>query len=924
MAEMAVATALGVVQIIIPVLNKLNLPMDVEKDIESMRSWLTSIKAFVEDNYGRQGSRTMLDRVEKVRKIAYDIEDVLDDFILHSPPYTFHHYKFTRKIHTYAHHVHHRLPLRGVTDKIASIRKDIKQFRQQAETFGGRDSNSGPSSSSSTIRVSPLLRDEQMVGYEMHKTELMRRLVDGEKRLVRLAVDGPGGSGKTTLVKNVFWKSRIQAQFDCHAWVCVSQNFDIEKISQNLLLQLCSSRREPYPADDGSTVLTRLRRYLAGKRYVVVLDDIWKLEHWSSLKDALPDSNRGSRIIITTMNANVSSIFASSSHDHICRLSALESLDGWKLFCRKAFPDMNGESPLEMKDTAMKIVTRCEGLPLAIVAVAGAVAQKPRHEWERFHKNFGREIGSGSISAISDALLRSYMDLSSSLKCCFLYMSIFPEDYSVERGRLIRLWVAEGFAMATEDHTAEEVAEDYLNELIQRNLVHVSNWDFDGRPGSCRLLNIVLKFIIQKCKDENFASVFPRENTSQAQTIQTQSQMIRRLSVHDHYRHFPGNYDFASVRSLFLLRLPEISPSDFEKNLRKLKLVKVVDVQGAPLTEFPKEITRFTLVRYLSFRHTKIKLIPSSIEKLSYLETLDLKQTDVTELPKEISHLQNLCHLLVYKYNVRDYVAFDSVQGVKLHEGISKLTYLQTLSLVKVGPKGRILKDLKRLFQLRKLGLTGLKREHGKDLCAAVELMKSLRTLDLCSATKEEYIELEEMENPPETLQRLYLKGRLRNFPRWILKLDDLVRIGLEWSKLSDSPLDGLKHLRNLTKLQLVDCYSGEELIFEGSGFKKLKILEIEEVCNVKMMVIQNGAMGEVKQISLRRCGGMRMLLGVENLMKVEELTLYDMAEEFVARLRSNGEDREWVKHVPLIHSYALINQSWSLENLSDSVSFSH
>lgn len=367
-----------------------------------------------------------------------------------------------------------------------------------------------------------------------------------------------------------------------------------------------------------------------------------------------------------------------------------------------------------------------------------------------------------------------------------------------------------------------------------------------------------------------------------------------------------------------------ISPSDFERSLRKLKLVKVVDVHGEGLTEFPKEISRFTLVRYLSFRNTKIKVIPSSIQKLSYLETLDLKQTDVTELPQEISHLQNLCHLLVYKYNVINYVAFDTAQGVKLHEGISRLTHLQTLSLVNVGRKGKILQDLRLLTQLRKLGLTGLKQEHGKHLCAAVELMRSLRTLDVCSATKEEYIDVEEMKNPPESLQRLYLKGRLKKLPSWIPELHDLVRIGLKWSKLSDSPLKSLERLPNLTELLLVDCYSGEELIFGGCGFKKVKILEIEEMGNVKMMVIEDGAMCEVKKISVRRCGGMGMVLGVENLTKVEELTLYDMAEELVARLRRNGEDREWVKHVPLIHSYAPTNQLWSLENLSDSVSFSH
>ncbi|KAH6786235.1 hypothetical protein C2S52_005787 [Perilla frutescens var. hirtella] len=683
---------------------------------------------------------------------------------------------------------------------------------------------------------------------------------------------------------------------------------------------LCSSRKEAYVHDDGSPVLERLQSYLRRKRYLVVLDDLLKDEYWSCFfKHALPNSSNGSRVIVTTMYSNVSSICASSQQDHRYSLPGLEFPDQWKLFCRRAFPD-NGECPSELKDTCRKIVARCEGLPLAIMTVAGALASKPHipTEWERFHDNLGNEIRHSSIlSPINNALLRSYMDLSCSLKCCFLYFSIFPEDYPVERGRLIRLWVAERFAVGTDDHTAEEVAESYLNELIQRNLVHVSIFGFDCRLRYCRVLNLVQKFIIQKCKDENFASIFPTENAGSS-SIQNQSpMMIRRLSVHDDRQHLPGNEDLATVRSMLLLRLPEIYDSDFVKCLVKLKLIKVMDVQGAPLTEFPKQITRFTLMRYLSFRDTNIQTIPSSIEKLSYLETLDLKRTNVTELPKEISHLHNLCHLLVYKKNDHQAANFNSVQGVKLHEaGIGKLEKLQTLSLVKVDPKGEILKDLKKLIQLRKLGLTGLTQEHSKDLCAAVELMEKLTTLNLssCSATMQEYIELEGLKNkPPKTLERLYLNGRLKTFPSWISKMDNLVRIHLKWSKLKNFQLEDLKSLPKLTELHLVDCYTGEELVFGVSGFKKLKILVVEDLNNVHTIAIHDGAMAELKQMSLRGCRQMRMLLGGENLVGVEELTLHDMKEEFIARFRNNGEYGNWVRKIPLVHSFTLVKR----ENLS-------
>ncbi|KAL0353464.1 UNVERIFIED_CONTAM: Disease resistance protein RPM1 [Sesamum angustifolium] len=823
MAEFAVATALGSVQIALAAVQTIitfhssNDQPDLQNEIRGLERWLGTMKAFIEDNDGRDGSRTLQDHMEKVRDIAYDIEDVLDEFVLHSQPYTFHNHRITRMVHNFAHNVHHRFPLRGISDKIANINRSIKNIQSQRVAFPDSYSSSRPSSSSRTRvqhQVSPLLLDDEMVGYEEPKKKFISRLVDGQKGLVRLAVVGPGGSGKTTFVKNVFWKRGIRGKFDCHAWVHVSQHFNVEELFINMLKQLCYSRKEPYPIDDSLSTLEKLQNHLRGKRYLVVLDDIWRKEHWDEIKNAFPvNVFLGCRIVVTTTSSTVASVCASSS-DLVYSLKGLEWLEGWKLFCRNAFPDSNGECPSELKDSSVKIVKRCEGLPFAIVAVGGALAQKARlpNEWEKFHNSLGYEIGNGSkLSVISNVLLPGYMDLSSNLKSCFLYFSIFPEDYSVKRGRLIRLWVAERFATATEEKTAEEIAEDYLDELIHRNLVHVSNWDFDGRPRSIRVLNLVLKFIIQKCKDENFASIFRRANTSQ-------SQKIRRLSIHNECAHLPQNSDFHGVRSMFLLGFIESSLPDFEGILRKSKLQRVLDLQEAPLTEISEDITSLTL--------------------------------------------------------------------------------------------------------LRKLGLTGLLREHGEAMSASVEQMKNIRTLDLCSASKAEYLEVREMTNPPHTLQRLYLKGRLTELPRWICSLNNLLRIGLKWSKMKKSPLPDLASLPNLVQLQLVDCYIGEELIFEADCFKKLKNLEIEEFSKLHTIVIQNGAMPELKEISLRKCPQLRMFpLGINNLAKIEELTLYDMAQELVARLRRNSEDGVIVRQIPVIHSFTLNNGCWSFENLSDSFS---
>ncbi|KAG8365470.1 hypothetical protein BUALT_Bualt18G0108100 [Buddleja alternifolia] len=935
MASLSVSSALNLAELVLRLYGNLNPRKDVLAEIISLEGWLRTINAFMEDNDGREGSSSLLNvKVEQFREIAYDIEDVLDEILFHTPPYSFHEHEFSQKVHTIAHNVRHGFPFREISDKMAIINKSLSAIGLQNNIFPESPSvNPGPSSSfpsssssfpspasapassSSRTRVaSSLLLDDEMVGYEEPKREFINQLMNADPSLVRVAVKGPSGSGKMTIVKNVYFKEGIWGQFDCHAWVHVSSQFNDGELCKNMLKQLCDSRKEPYPSDDESLdARSKLKNYLTRKKYIVVLDEIWSTQQWDRIKDAFPDSHRGSRIIFTTRSSDVAAAICASPGDHICSLeNGLDLQDAQSLLCRKAFPYGNRKCPSELKEISSKIVQRCKQRPLAIVAVGGALAQRQRqrlpNEWGKFHSRLGSQPRSNSNLSVNDrALLLAYVDLHTNLKSCFLYFRIFAEDYSVERGRLIRLWVAEGFVKERDGMTAEEVAEENLYELIHRNLVHVSDWDFDEQPRNCRVVNRVLRFIIQKCTDENFASIFPREN---------QQRRIRRLSL----THLPPqNEDFSRVRSMFLLRSQVISQSDLKKVLRDFKLLKVLDLQGAPLKKFAKAITLLVLLRYLSLRATKIDKIPSSIKKLSYLETLDLKQTDVIELPNEISHLHNLRHLFAYKYDGKFFVVFDSVHGVKISEGICNLANLQDLSLVKVDEEGRILEELQKLSQLRKLGLMGIKGEHGKALCASIQNMRKLTTLSLSSITKEEFLEVGEMVNPPSYLERLYLKGRLKEFPGWISYLTNLRRIGLNWSKMEQSPLGVLKSLRNLMELQLVDSYTGDELKFEASGFKKLKILLIEDFSKLNKVVIEEGAIPELEKLSLRRCPKLlRLPLGMEKLAKVGEMILHDMPEKFIVRLRKNGEDHALVEYIRVVHSFVLDNQAWVFENLSD------
>lgn len=575
---------------------------------------------------------------------------------------------------------------------------------------------------------------------------------------------------------------------------------------------------------------------------------------------------------------------------------------------------------------------------------------------------------------VNNKLSSVYKDLPSDLKSCFLYLSIFPQGYDIDCGRLVRLWVAEKFANERDGKTAENVAEEFLNELILWNLVEVSRRYSDGHPPRhCRVHNLVLKFIFNKCEEENFISIISKQSSRRPK-------LRRHLSVQSACTCSSGNTkepagrfknlvirgnsracrcwsrdrDFSDVRSLFIFGSDNDSVSITGNRFQDFKLLKVIDLEGSSLTEFPKRNYKLTLVRYLSLRDTKVKAINDrSIKKLGCLETLDLKQTNVTELPKKIWRLKKLRHLLAgrktannfadsdsvqgvkgienltnlqklsFEKTVKIFADFDSVQGVKVFEGVQK-TDLQTLSRIDAGQNGKIIKELKHLSQLKKLGLTGLKKEFGRDLCESIKQMRHLTTLDLCASTKEDYLELGDLDaEPPLSLQRLYLKGRLEKFPDWISSLKDLFCLRLKYSRLQDSPLNSLKNLPNLVELHLVDCFAGEdseELTFKTSSFNQIKKLVIDQFSELHTIKFVEGVMPGLQQISLSRCPKLEMPpLGINKLSKVEELTLYDMNQDFIASIRRVGEDRAMVQHIRVIHSFTLNGQSWSVENLSHS-----
>lgn len=283
--------------------------------------------------------------------------------------------------------------------------------------------------------------DEEIVGFEINQKDLIHQLENGESKCLSIALVGPGGSGKTTLVKNAYNNKHVRRQFHCHAWVHVSRSFkveDSEKLLCSMLAQFCPSRKERI-SGDGVNTLNTLRNYLQDRRFFLVLDDIWKEEHWKFIKNVLPSGSGGSRIIVTSRNEDVASCCVEHyKHIHDLRIG-LPSPKDMELFSKNAFRASGGKCPQELEELSKKIVRKCGGSPLAIVAMGTRLSRRQAFpsEWQKFHDNIGSEIQTCSIlSCISKNILPSYKDLPSNLRRCFLYFStIYIQGGTTRKGR---------------------------------------------------------------------------------------------------------------------------------------------------------------------------------------------------------------------------------------------------------------------------------------------------------------------------------------------------------------------------------------------------------------------------------------------------------------------------------------------------------
>jgi disease resistance protein RPM1 len=652
----------------------------------------------------------------------------------------------------------------------------------------------------------------------------------------------------------------------------------------------------------------------------VVFDDVWKSEFWEIVKHALPCNDRGSRIIITTRSYLIGVSCKESLFDQVHKLQPLSQDKAWELFCRKAFlSEFQWYCPKELVKLSMDIVKKCEGLPLAIVAIGGLLSTKEKVplEWKKLHDSLNSELECNPhLTSVTKILSLSYHDLPCYLKSCYLYFSIFPEDYSITCTRLLWLWVAGGFIKGKRGKALEDVAEEYLMELIHRNLVQVSfgELDYEIFP-KYRIHDLLHETILSKAEELNFSQVLEVGDT----TFHGKS---RSLSIHDARENVFETSEYSRVRSIFLFNINEMPRSFIVKLFKKFKLLKVLDFEDAPIDYLPQEVGNLFHLKYLSLKRTKVKILPNSMGRLHNLQTLNVVETLVRELPIVIFRLYKLRQIMAHSHDFEIKSSMYSMRGVKVHEGVGCLNELQELSTIEANHHGvGLFEELEKLSQLRMLGISNITAERGRALCTSVQKMVHLNILVVSSTSEDEIIDLESISSPPPFLKHIYLRGRLKKLPNWIPELQNLVTLVLFFSSLEEYPLPCVQALPNLITLSLNNAYDGEQLHFETGSFRKLKKLALREMEKLKMVKIERGSLPSLEQLEIGPCPQMKEVpFGIQHLESLKIIDFYEMQREFVLRMQPDGgEDYCKVKKVTTIHlKYRIKGERYQIYKLGD------
>ncbi|XP_030963477.1 putative disease resistance RPP13-like protein 1 [Quercus lobata] len=741
--------------------------------------------------------------------------------------------------------------------------------------------------------------ESEVFGMDCDKEEIIKLLLSddaNDRHWSGISIVGNGRIGKTTLAKLVYNEQRVSHHFGRKAWVDVPDDFNrvTESILEFLTLQN-GDLEEEYDDLDRYRFLgldqlgSKLQNCLERKRFLLVLDGAKQIpspEGGLALRSALIYAANGSCIILTARNEDIARcIIVTALNEDIARMmyavgtfrmEPLSEEKCWPIFAKFAFGDQNLTLDTQLEVIGKEIVQMCHGLPSSVRILGSLLRFKlQQEEWEAILKRLkpssdSREDSRENVNAVPNLIPPE------DLKRCLAYCSIFPQDYEIEKEKLILLWMAEGF-LYSHQKTMEEASRsfDKLKSFFQQSSGNESS--FLMCMNNLAAYNVSTRYCFRL--EDSHPSQIPL-NT-------------RYLSL------VGGKYEnsviFEAIDRAKLLRTfllldhesRQLCATELQNLLSKLQFLRVLSLSHYHITEIPDSISNLVHLRYIDLSHTPIKRLPESVCELYNLQSLILSNChSLTELPENTSNFVNLLNL--------------DVSGTGLSEmpkGMHKLRKLELLPCFVVGKKGgSALKELcyseiKLRGTLRILKLQNETYEAGADDIAwgLVGLEELVLEWDENTADPENARKVLAGLRPSYTrLKRLTISFYCGpKFPEWFDGSKTFCMVFLRLSNCkSCSTLPSLGKLPKLRVL-IIECmdavkevgpdFSAETSTWKNTEFKSLERLTFEGMSKWTKWVPLN-VLPCLQQLCIRRCPKLRGNLPKE-LPLVERVEISESQE---------------------------------------------